>query len=128
HLDPLKQQGRFILSSHPEGKGKIYANSPYRLYEDDTEIQKGLSDEKGLVLYDYESGKNYYLKTPNGNLFEVIPQEVPMDKDEVLAQSISKMGHRYYGYESEDRPSHLETRTKQLHSHFLKKSDKPIKK
>jgi type VI secretion system secreted protein VgrG len=106
-FDPVdfKQQAAFIVSSHPQGKGLLYTNEPYKLYENGALIQEGLTDDKAAIVYERKPDAQYKVELVSGHTFNLETQQPTQDKQEILARSLGLMGHRYTGEENAQESS-----------------------
>ena len=96
----LKNKGIFILSSHPQGKGVLYTDEPYKLYKNGTLLQEGLTDEKACIVYECEQGANYKVELVNGHTFDITPKAVE-GKENTILQASGMWGFRTYDDQSE---------------------------
>ncbi|MGL4668283.1 MAG: DUF2345 domain-containing protein, partial [Saezia sp.] len=102
NLDPLKPQGCYIVSSHPNGEGLLYINEPYRLFKDGALLQEGKTDDKAAILYEFEPDVDYKIELVSGHTYNYKPEPSTSDRDEMLARSLGQVGYRYEG-ESDDK-------------------------
>lgn len=62
---------RYQLTSLPEGQGVVYANEPYVLYKGKSEVKRGVTDERGNILFKYDEGSSYRVELTDKVEFKI---------------------------------------------------------
>jgi len=86
----------FMLQTHPES-GRPFANVPYTLYKNGSQVDEGITDDLGRIAIDHASGTpGYAVELANGEKFDLKAWEKFDPKDKALhsEQALSNQGAR----------------------------------
>ena len=86
----------FALQTHP-GNGRPFANVPYTLYKNGSQVDEGITDDLGRIAIEHASGtQGYMVELANGDRFDLKAWERfdPTDKTLHQGQLLSNEGAR----------------------------------
>lgn len=91
-----QKQLLFMLQTHPES-GRPFANVPYTLYKNGSQVDEGITDDLGRIAIEHSSGTpGYTVELANGEKFDLKAWEKFDPKDKALhsEQTLSNQGAR----------------------------------
>lgn len=95
----------FMLQTHP-GSGRPFANVPYALYKNGSQVDEGITDDLGRIAIEHASGtRGYTVELANGDKFDLKAWEKFDPKDKALhrEQLLSNEGARALDGSAEGR-------------------------
>jgi type VI secretion system secreted protein VgrG len=93
---PDPKQLLFMLQTHPES-GRPFANVPYTLYKNGSQVDEGITDDLGRIAIDHQDGTpGYTVELGNGEKFDLKAWQKFDPKDKALhsEQMLSNQGAR----------------------------------
>ena len=115
-FDPIKAKMQLLVSLTPGSDQHPYTHEPYKLYKDGGLIQQGLTDENGLVEFEYEAPWTSQLKieTDRGDHIYDPNALLPTESETGIQQRMDLLGF----YDEPDLGGATQTSGAQRYEHF----------